>query len=139
MAAASHHKLLAERVWDEVWHKGDLDRMDALFAADFVRHDPGRDLQGVEQNRQFVASLRAAFPDGRFTVEDLIEEGDKVVVRYRFNGSHLGAFQGMAPSGKQVSYTGILIYRVKDGRIAEQWTQIDLMGFLRQLGVPPPS
>jgi steroid delta-isomerase-like uncharacterized protein len=134
------NKLLAQRVWEEVWHQGQLSRIDDLFTTDFVRHDPGgRELQGTEQNRQFIGSLRAAFPDVHYTVEDQIAEGDKVVVRYRFRGTHLGAFQGMPPTGKQVTYTGILIYRIVDGKIAEQWTEFDLLGFLRQLGVLPTS
>lgn len=131
------NKLLADQVWEEVWHQGQLIRLDDLFTPDFVRHDPGRDLHGTEQNRQFIRGLRAAFPDLRFTVEDQIAEGDKVVVRYRFEGTHLGAFQGMAPTRKQVTYTGILIYRMSGGKIAEQWTEFDLLGLLRQLGVIP--
>ncbi len=137
--ATEQNKFLANQVWDDVWRDGDLRRMDDLFALDFVRHDPGRELHGLEQNRQFIASFRKAFPDGRFTVEDQIAEGDKVAVRYRFTGAQLGDFQGMPPTGKQVSYSGMLIYRVADGKIAEQWTEIDLLGLLRQLGVPPRS
>ena len=134
-----NYEHLANQVWEQVWHRGNLDRMDDLFTADFVRHDPGRELRGIEQNRQFIASLRSAFPDGRFTVEDEIAEGDKVVVRYRFEGTHRGPFQGMPPTGKQVRYSGIIIYRVANDKIAEQWTEIDLFGFLRQLGVLPQS
>lgn len=134
------NKLLAHRVWEEVWRQGQLSRIDELFTTDFVRHDPGgRELHGTDQNRQFIRSIRAAFPDVHYTVEDQIAEGDRVVVRYRFQGSHLGAFQGMPPTGKQVTYTGILIYRIADGKIAEQWTELDLLGFLRQLGVLPGS
>jgi steroid delta-isomerase-like uncharacterized protein len=115
-----------------------LSRIDDLFTPDFVRHDPGgRELHGTEQDRQFISSFCTAFPDVHFTVEDQIAEGDKVVVRYRFQGTHLGAFQGMPPTGKQVAYTAILIYRMADGKIAEQWTEFDQLGFLRQLGVLP--
>ena len=131
------YKLLANQVWEEIWHQGNLHRIDDLFTADFVRHDPGRELHGIEQNRQFIASLRKAFPDGRFTVEDQIAENDKIVVRYRFKGTHLGDFQGMPPTQRQVSYSAILIYRISDGKIAEQWTELDLLGFLRQLGILP--
>jgi len=135
--AEKQNQRLADRVWEEVWHQGDLGRIDDLFTADFVRHDPGRELRGTEQNRQFISGLRAAFPDLHFTVEDQIAAGDKVAVRYRFRGTHLGDFLGMPPTGKQVSYSGILIYRIADDRIAEQWTEFDLLGFLRQLGVLP--
>jgi steroid delta-isomerase-like uncharacterized protein len=138
--STEENKTLANRVWQEVWHQGNLSQVDELFALDFVRHDPGgRVLRGTSQNRQFIDSLRTAFPDLHYTVEDQIAEGDKVVVRYRFQGTHLGAFQGMPPTKKQVAYTGILIYRISDGKIAEQWTEIDLMGFLRQLGVVASS
>jgi steroid delta-isomerase-like uncharacterized protein len=112
---------------------------DRRTAPDFVRHDPGRELHGTDQNRQFISSIRTAFPDLHYAVDDQIAEGDKVVVRYRFRGTHLGEFQGMPPTRKPVSYSGILIYRVADGKIAEQWTEIDLLGFLRQLGVLPNS
>jgi steroid delta-isomerase-like uncharacterized protein len=134
--SATNNKLLADRVWEEVWHQGDLDRIDELFAPDFVRHDPGREIHGREENRRFINSLRAAFPDLHFTVLDQIAEGDKVAVRYHFQGTHLGDFQGMPPTQKRVAYSGILIYRIANGEIAEQWTEIDLLGFLKQLGVP---
>jgi predicted ester cyclase len=62
-----------------------------------------------------------------------------VVVRYRFKGTQLGAFQGMPATQKPVSYTGILIYRIAENKIAEQWTEIDLLGLLRQLGALPRS
>jgi steroid delta-isomerase-like uncharacterized protein len=133
--AKKDNTLLANRVWEEVWHKGELHRIEELFTSDFTRHDPGRELHGIEPNRQFIAGLRSAFPDGHFAVEDQIEAEDKVVVRYRFTGTNLGSFQGMPPTMRQVSYTGILIYRVVDDRIAEQWTEIDLLGLIRQLGL----
>ena len=132
--SATNNKLLADRVWEEVWHQGDLERIEELFASDFVRHDPGREIHGPEENRQFIKGFRAAFPDVHFTVLDQIAEGDKVAVRYRLQGTHLGDFQGMPPTRKQVGYSGILIYRVANGRIAEQWTEFDLLGFLKQLG-----
>ena len=132
------NKALANRVWEEVWHLGNLNLIDEWFTQDFVRHDPGgRVLRGTDQNRQFIGSLRLSFPDVRYTVDDQIAEGDKVVVRYHFQGTHLGAFQGLPPTGKQITYTGILIYRFADGKIAEQWTEFDLLGLLRQLGVVP--
>lgn len=132
--SATNNKLLADRVWEEVWHRGDLERIDELFAPDFVRHDPGRELHGPEQNRQFIKVLRAAFPDLHFTVLDQIAEGDRVAVRFRFQGTHLGDFQGVPPTRKQVAYSGILIYRITNGKIAEQWTELDLQGLLEQLG-----
>ncbi len=69
---ATNNKLLADRVWEEVWHQGDLERIEELFAPDFVRHDPGREIQGPEENRQFIKGFRAAFPDLHFTVLEQI-------------------------------------------------------------------
>ncbi len=132
------NNLLSDRVWDEVWHKGDLARIDDLFAPDFVRHDPGgREIHGPEQNRQFIKGLRAAFPDLQFIVDDQIAEGDKMCVRYHFHGTHMGDFHGIPPTRKQIVYSGILIYRMANGKIAEQWTELDLLSFLRQLGALP--
>lgn len=130
----ANNKHLAERVWEEIWHQGDLERIGHFFAPDFLRHDPGREIRGAEENRQFIQRFRTGFPDAHFTVLDQIAEGDKVVIRYRFQGTHLGVFNGMMPTGKSVTYSGILIYRVADGRIAEQWTEFDLLGLLKQLG-----
>lgn len=132
--STTNNKLLADRVWEEVWHQGDLDRLDDLFAPSFVRHDPGRELHGLEQNRQFIESFRASFPDVHFTVDDQIADADKVCVRYRFQGTHTKEFNGIPPSGRRVAYSGILIYRFADDKIVEQWTEFDLLGFLRQLG-----
>ena len=133
------NKDLADRVWDAVWRRGELDRIDELFAPDFVRHDPGREIHGPAENRQFIASLRAAFPDLRVTVEDQIADGDKVCARYRFEGTNTGPFNGMPPTDTCVTYTGILIYRIANDRIAEQWTEFNLFGLLSQLGALPVS
>jgi len=81
--SATNNKRLADRVWEEVWQQGDLERIEELFAPDFVRHDPGREIHGPEENRQFIKGFRAAFPDLHFTVLDQIAEGYKVAVRYR--------------------------------------------------------
>ncbi len=138
--AIEENKMMARRVWEEIWHQGNLNAINSLFASDFIRHDPtGRVLRGVEQNRQFIASMRLAFPDLHYTVEDEISEGDKVVVRYRFEGTHQGQFQGVPGTGQRVSYTGMLIYRFAAGKIAEQWTEADLLSLLQQLGVVPKS
>ena len=132
--STTKNKVLADRVWEEIWHRGELGRIDELFAPDFVRHDPGRELHGPEENRQFIEGLRTAFPDLHVTIDDQIAEGDKVCVRYRFEGTHRGAFLGIAPTSKRIAYSGILIYRVLNDKIAEQWTEFDLLGFLKQLG-----
>jgi hypothetical protein len=76
----------------------------------------------------------AGFPDVRYSVEDQIAEGDKVVSRYRGEGTHLGEWRGVPATGRRFAYTGVLIHRFEDGKIAEFWGQSDTLGLLQQLG-----
>ena len=80
-----------------------------------------------------------AFPDLHYTVEDLVAEGDKVVVRYTGRGTQQGELWGIPPTGKQMTYTGILIWRFAEGKIAEHWAEPDRLGLMQQLGVISPQ
>ena len=118
---------------------GDIDGFGDLLADDFVEHEglpglaPSKD--GV---KTFFRMQIAAFPDLRFTVEDVIAEGDKVVARARYTGTQQGEFQGMPASGKAVDVQLIDIFRFAgDGRVAEHWGVLDLMTMMQQLGVVP--
>ena len=129
---------IAQRVWDEVWHQGNFEAMDELFDPQFVRHDSIRsELRGREQSEQFIRKMRAAFPDLHYTIDDIISHDDKVVTRYRFEGTHLGDALGFPATHKKVIYSGILIQRFVDGKIVEQWTEADLLSLFQQLGVIP--
>ena len=77
--------------------------------------------------------LRNAFPDIKYTVEDMIEDGDKLVARWSAKGTHKGEFMGIPPTGRQVSFTGIEIIRVKDGKAVEEWEELDRAGLMGQL------
>jgi steroid delta-isomerase-like uncharacterized protein len=127
---------VARRVWEEVCHKGDFNAMDELFDQRFIRHDldPAGG-QGRKQNEEFIRRMRNAFPDLHFSIDDVIAQGDKVVTRYHFEGTHLGDALGFTATGKKVAYTGMLIQRFENGRIAEQWTEADLLNLFRQLGL----
>ncbi|NEQ19578.1 MAG: ester cyclase [Microcoleus sp. SIO2G3] len=80
-----------------------------------------------------------AFPDGCHTFEDVIAEGDKVVTRGAFSGTHQGEIMGILPTGKQVKFSVIHIDRVMDGKVVEHWGQGDTMALMQQLGVVPSS
>ena len=80
---------------------------------------------------------RSAFPDIQFTIEDLIAEGDKIVTRYTARGTHRGDLQGIPPTGRQVTVTGIIISRFANGKFVEGWLDFDALGMLQQLGVIP--
>ncbi len=84
--------------------------------------------------------LFGAFPDLRFTDEDLIAEGDRVVSRGTFRGTHLGPFAGIAPIGKQVVFPAIGIFRIVDGKVADRWARLDTFSLMQQVGaIPVPA
>ena len=92
---------------------------------------------GAELLKQVFARLHRAFPDLHTTIEDLIEEGDKVVSRNTVTGTHRGEYMGIPPTGKSVTYNEIFIVRLEGGRIAETWGVVDVLSQMRQLGAIP--
>ena len=133
------NKAIPRRITDEAWNRGNLAILDELVAPDFVRHTPLRPegIHGIEGFKDHVARLRAGFPDAQFLIEDEIAEGDRVVNRWTFRGTHRGDFAGIPATGKAVTMTAIGIVRIADGKIAEIWDEADAMGVLQQLGVLP--
>lgn len=112
-----------------------LEAVDQFVAPDMIDHSrrgSGRD--GVRQELQRFAT---AFPDWFATIEDLIAEGDKVVMRGVASGTHRGVFMGIPPTGRRVTVPGIHIMRIVDGKIVEHWAQADFLGMMQQLGVIP--
>lgn len=136
--STEENKALTLRLIEEVINQGKLSTIDELIAADAVDHSlppglpPGR--EGV---KLFLGMIRTAFPDIHETVEDIIAEGDTVVTRTTWRGTHQGALLGIAPTGKQVSVSGIDISRVASGKFVEHWQSADDLGLLQQLGVIP--
>lgn len=129
---------LHRRYNDEVLSQGNLDLVDQLFTADYVDHaHASPEIHGPHGLRQFLTMLVNAFPDRHFTVEDRVAEGDKLAVRWTLRGTHEGEFAGVAPTGKQVSVTGISIHRFAGDRIQESWDYYDALGLLQQFGVLP--
>ncbi len=124
------NKALLRRYYAEVLSEGNLPAIDELFASDFT--SAGVDLARF---RQLAAVSRATFPDLQVTVEDQIAEGDRVVTRFSARATHCGPFAGVPATGRPVTVTAIHIHRIADGKIAELWEQIDLLGVLQQLGV----
>ena len=127
---------------EEIWHKGNLGAIDEFIAPDYIRHtsqfrEGGRDVHGPEDARKSIAALRASFPDIHFDLEDILAEGDKVVARWTCTGTHRGEFRGIAPTGKRVAFSGMNIYRLRDGKIVERWSVKDYATVFRQLGASP--
>jgi steroid delta-isomerase-like uncharacterized protein len=115
--------------------RGDADGLDELIAPDVVDHNPIPDqAPGRDGFKQWMAAARTAFPDMRGTVEDVIAEGDRVAARMTWHGTHRGAFMGVGPTGKRISFSAFHLVRFSQDRAVEWWGTADLLGALRQLG-----
>ena len=137
--SAEKNKAIARRVREELWTTASAATAQELYAADAVFHhnDPmtpdfGR---GPEAARQTVTLYRTAFPDARCAVEEIIAEGDLVAVRWTARATHQGQLGATAATGKQVTVTGIDIYRFEGGKIKEETINWDTLGMFHQLGV----
>ena len=140
--SAEENKATARRMVEELFNQGgDLDAADEIFAPTYVGHEPAfGDLHGVEAIKQFAATERQAIPDLQNTIEDMVAEGDKVVMRFRGSGTHLGETEAFGPpTGKRMEITGITIKRLTDGKIVEAWTNFDALGMMQQLGMIPEA
>jgi predicted ester cyclase len=112
--------------------------VESLYAPDaFIHYLPPGLPQGWQGAKLFYASFTAAFPDAQLTFDDIITEGDWVAIRYHVEMTHRGEFQGIPPTGKRVTITGITILRFADGQVVERWSESDFLGLLQQLGVIP--
>jgi len=137
--SVEENKAIVRRFMEEVVRKGNLVSANEIFTADFIYHPPpsGLPMRGPEAIIQRVATIRTAFPDVQYTVEDEIAENDKVVHRLTGRGTHQGEFLGMSPTSKQVTWTVTAIYRIAGGKIAERWLNVDDLGIMQQLGAIP--
>jgi len=138
--STEQNKARSRRFFEEVWGKGNIAVIDELTAPDFVDHNavPGLP-SGVEGLKQFVVTYRSAFPDMQISVDDLIAEGDKVVIRWTARGINFGPFLGMPATGKPVTVTGITIEPKVDGMTVEGWNNFDQLGMLQQMDIIPVS
>lgn len=128
------------RRWNEELFdaRGRIEAAREFVAEDYIEHSgPPWQPAGLEGVIWIANAFRTAFPDISSRVEDVIAAGDKVVVRFSAVGTHLGDFWGIPPTGKVGEITGIHIFRIADGKIAERWGNSDDLGMMRQLGVIP--
>jgi steroid delta-isomerase-like uncharacterized protein len=142
--SAAESKAVARRFIEELWNERRLELADELFAPDAVTHQLRSGAPDVSAPRtpdlikRHVNEWLAALPDLFFTIEQMIAEADTVVTRCTMSGTHTGAWQGVAPTGKQVSVRLIVIHRIAAGRIAEDWVLVESLGLFQQLGLVSP-
>ena len=131
---AAANKELVRQFYKEVFVDWNLDLVDEVVSAQFRSHDWPEDFpSGPAGFNNFYAGVRSAFPDMGYEVDDLIADGDRVVVRWRLLGTHLGDFLGKPPTGQAISLKGIAIYRLADGKLVERWVVYDLHGLIEQI------
>jgi predicted ester cyclase len=122
----------------EAINNGDIEGFFAAFTTTCVFHDrPSGGTNTFESARQNAVAALAAFPDLHMTIEDLIAEGEKIVVRYTYHATHAANVMGTPPTGKQVTWTGISILHRVNGKVVEDWANTDLLGFMQQIDAIP--
>lgn len=130
------HKALVRRFYEEVWDAGNVDVAIEIFADDYERHDlrPGQAAPGGAGQATIAGEFRAAFPDLRMRVDLLLAEGDLVAARWTTEGTNTGSWGGRPPTGRHVTFAGVNIFRIRDGKVVELWNHRDDLGLMEQLG-----
>jgi steroid delta-isomerase-like uncharacterized protein len=138
---SEQNKALVRRMVEEFWSKGRLEYAADFFAKEYVRHDPpGPDIRGLSSLTEFAGIYRRAFPDLRFTIDELIAEGDLLAARWTGTGTQRGDLPGVPATGRQSTVSGITLSRIRNGKIEEEWVAWDQLGMLRNLGaIPAPT
>jgi steroid delta-isomerase-like uncharacterized protein len=134
------NKKLFRRWLEEVVNENNYGVVEELLAPDYVAHFPGGQDMDRDGHRGMVEVFAAAFPDWRESIQEVLAEGDKVAMRVTAGGTHTGDFQGMEPTGRTLTITGMAFARIENGRIAESWWDFDALGLMQQLGaIPAPA
>lgn len=136
---SDQNKDLARRFYEEVLNTGNIDRVPEFCADDIVDHEEGPPgtPEGIEGVKAFVQMFHDGFSDVHASVEEVLADGDRVVARVRFTGTHDGDFMGIPASGKKIDMETIDIVRVADGKAAEHWGVTDNMKLMQQIGAVP--
>jgi len=133
------NKEIVRRFLIDIYSTGKLELVGEVCGNDYVWHGEAgptekNEVRGLENFKEALADFKNALPDAKVTIEDMIAEGDKVVVRITETGTHTGApFAGVPPRGKRISWTGISIYRIANGKLVEEWFNEDSLSIMQQL------
>jgi steroid delta-isomerase-like uncharacterized protein len=129
------NKEIVRRVIDEIVNKGDLSLVDEVLASNYVYHFPTHDINGPKGFKEFVTTMRTAFPDLHVTIEDLMAEGDKVAARVIMRGTFKGELMGIAPTGRKLEFQEAVFVRFEDGKEVEATAYGNMASFNEQLGI----
>jgi steroid delta-isomerase-like uncharacterized protein len=130
------NEALVRRFYDEVWNKGNVEVASEVFAEDYVRHDlrPTQALPGPEGQMRIAAEFRTAFPDLRMELDLILGEGDLVAARWTTRGTNTGPWGARPATGMPATFSGVNIFRFRDGKVVELWNHRDDLGLMQQLG-----
>ena len=136
--STEENKAIIRRMTEEFYNQGNVDLADHFFADSYVHHDPAsphvRDRDGLKASlRTFLAGC----PDLHITTDQLLAEGDMVAKLWIYHATHTGDLAGMAPTGTRITMSGLELFRLEDGKIAESWLGYDNLSLMQQLGVIP--
>jgi steroid delta-isomerase-like uncharacterized protein len=138
MSTLTESNMSTVRHFNDAFSAGDLDGASAVFAPDAVVHNSGApDPLNFDGFKQLCNVFLTAFPGGKLVIEDLIVDGDKVVSRVTFRGTHTGDLMGIPPTGRSVTVSAMIIDKFANGKIVESWRLFDQMAMMQQLGVIP--
>ncbi|MFN8473284.1 MAG: ester cyclase [Anaerolineae bacterium] len=137
--STEQNKTAVLRTFNEAWNEKKLAMLREVIAEGAVYYNPStpQPLLGPEGQEMFIGGFHVAFPDTHFTIEDVVAEGDKVVVRWAASGTNQGPLMGMPATGKRVTVRGMTMFTVRDGMVQESWTNWDTLAMLQQLGIVP--
>ena len=131
----ARNKEVIRRYWDGKFNQRRPEILDELQTTDVQYRSPSMQLDGIEEYRQAYSVYLAALHDTRLSIEELIAEGDKVVSRVSVKCTHKGEFEGLPPTGKDLTVNVLTVFRLVDGKIAEEWEIVDELGMMQQLGL----
>lgn len=130
------NQALVRRFYEEVWNRGNGAVAHEVFAEAYVRHDlrPGSALPGPEGQAKIATDFRAAFPDLHMELDLILGEGDLVAARWTVEGTNKGPWADLPPTGRRATFSGVNIFRFRDGKVVELWNHRDDLGLMQQLG-----
>ena len=132
----AHNKQIVRSIYEDCINTGNLAALSNFIDASYVGPSGERGPDGFAAT---VGGLRAGFPDIHFTIEDLMADGDRVALRWKWEGTHQNTFRGFEPTGKRVSNSALAIYELREGKVVRAWLQTDRLGFLEAMGALPES
>ena len=135
---STENKEVVRRIFEDLFNRGDVEKADELVASDLVEHSAHPSgANGPGSITQIVAWCHRTLPDVRFTIEDMVAEGDYVAARVTLRGTHQGEMMGLAPTGKRLSQAQMHLCRIVSGKMVEHWEVTDGLALMQQLGVIP--